>query len=168
MKAAISTPLPCPSASAGSGESFVASSGKLLASHQCQVQQARLLDVVDQSSVPIYKSSDYDPTAPATPSARTMSWITGLSLIPKLPPLVKQVLGRAHIPRGGEDIGEESIKSEVLDNDVVASSTHSNKITENVMGQTLGDIVCPALMFDTDAQGVIDDPYFWCAANQLC
>jgi hypothetical protein len=66
---------------------------------------------------------------------------------------------------GGEDIGEESIESEVSDNDAVDSSTHSNEITENVMGQTLGDVVCPALMFDTNAQGIIDDSYFRCAAN---
>jgi hypothetical protein len=62
----------------------------------------------------------------------------------------------------------ESIESGVSENDVVDSSTHSNEITENVMGQTLGDVVCPALMFDTDAQGIIYDPYFWCAANRLC
>jgi hypothetical protein len=79
----MSTPLPCPFASAGSGESFVASSGKMLASHQHQVQQARLLDVVDQSREPINKSSNYDPTAQATPSAGTMSLITGLSFIPE-------------------------------------------------------------------------------------
>jgi hypothetical protein len=95
----MSTPLLRPSASAGSGESFVASSSKLLASHQRQVQQARLLAVVDQSCVPINKSSDYDPTAPATPSAGAM--ITGLSLIPELPPMVEQVLGGAHVPGGG-------------------------------------------------------------------
>jgi hypothetical protein len=97
----MSNPLPCPSASAGSGESFVASSSKLSASHQHQVQRARLLAVVDQSRAPINKSSDYDPTAPATPSARTISSITGLSLIPELPPLVEQVLGKAHVPGGG-------------------------------------------------------------------
>jgi hypothetical protein len=48
------------------------------------------------------------------------------------------------------------------------SSTHSNSITENVMGKTLGNIVRPASMFDTDAQEIIDDPYFRCATNQLC
>ncbi len=100
MKAAMSIPFPFPSASAGSGESFVASCGKLLG-HQCQAQQARLLAAVDQSRAPINKSSDYDPTAPVTPSARTMSLGTGLSLIPELPPLVKQVLGGAHVPGGG-------------------------------------------------------------------
>jgi hypothetical protein len=46
-------------------------------------------------------------------------------------------------------------------------STHSNEITENVMDQTLEDVVCPALMFYTDAQGIIDEPYFRCTANQL-
>jgi hypothetical protein len=51
---------------------------------------------------------------------------------------------------------------------VMDSSTHFNSITENVTGITLGDVVRPALMFDTDAQGIIDDPYFRCAANQLC
>jgi hypothetical protein len=101
MKAAMSTPLPCPSASAGSGESFVASSDKMSASHQRQVQQARLLAAVDQSCAPINKSSNYDPMAQATPSAGTMSWITGLSFIPKLPPMVKQVLGVPPPPGGG-------------------------------------------------------------------
>jgi hypothetical protein len=101
MKAAMSTPLLCPSASAGSGESFVASSGKMLASHQCQVQQARLLAVVDQSCAPINKSSNYDPMAQATPSAGTMSSITGLSFIPELPPMVEQVLGVPLPPGGG-------------------------------------------------------------------
>jgi hypothetical protein len=101
MKASMSTPLPCPSASAGSGESFVASSGKLLASHQRKVQRARLLAVVDQSRAPINTSSNYDPTAPATPSAGMMSSITGLSFIPELPPMVEQVLGVAHVPGGG-------------------------------------------------------------------
>jgi hypothetical protein len=101
MKAAMSTPLTCPSAFAGSGESFVASSGKLSASHQHQVQQARLLAVVDQSRVPINKSSDYDPTAPTTPSVGTMSSVTGLSFIPELSPLDEQVLGGAHVPGGG-------------------------------------------------------------------
>jgi hypothetical protein len=101
MKAAMSTPLPCPSASAGSGESFVASSGKLSASHQHQMQQARLLAVVDQFRAPINKSSNYDPTAQATPSVGTMSLITGLSFIPELPPMVEQVLGVPPPPRGG-------------------------------------------------------------------
>ena len=36
------------------------------------------------------------------------------------------------------------------------------------MVQTLGDVVCPASMFNTDAQGIVDDPYFRCAANRLC
>ncbi len=97
----MSTPLPCPFASTGSGESFVASRSKLLASHQSEVQQARLLAVVDQSGVPINKSSDYDPTALATLSARTMSLIAGLSLIAGSSPLVEQVLGEAHVPGGG-------------------------------------------------------------------
>ncbi len=61
------------------------------------MQQARLLAAVDQSRAPINKSSNYDPTALATPSARTMSLITRLSLISELPPLVEQVLGGAHI-----------------------------------------------------------------------
>jgi hypothetical protein len=124
----MSTPLLCPSASAGSGKSGrAASCVKLLASHQCQVQQARLLAVVDQSHAPINKSRDPDPTALVTPSSvdhvncysqrcakkllkqvkvtvavRMMSLITELSPIPKLPPLVEQVLGSAHIMGGGE------------------------------------------------------------------
>ncbi len=101
MKAAMSTPLPRPSAYAGSGKSFVTSHGKLSASHQRQVQHARLLAVVDQSRAPINQSSDYDPTAPATPSARMMSSITEVSMIPKLPPNVEQVLGGANVPGGG-------------------------------------------------------------------
>jgi hypothetical protein len=101
MKAAMSTPLPRPSASAGSGESFVASRGKLSASHQRQVQRARLLAVVDQSRAPINKASDYDPTAPETPSVRTMFSLTELSMIPKFPPIVEQVLGGANVPGGG-------------------------------------------------------------------
>jgi hypothetical protein len=67
------------------------------------------------------------------------------------------------------DIGEkEIIASAVSDNDAVDSSTHSTEITENIMVQTLGDVVRPASMFDTDAQGIVDDPYFRCAANRLC
>ncbi len=97
----MTTPLPCPSASTGSGESFVASSGKLLASHQRQVQRARLLAVVDQSRASINKSSEYDPMTLATPSAGKMSSITGLSFIPKMPPMVEQLLGGAHAPGGG-------------------------------------------------------------------
>jgi hypothetical protein len=69
---------------------------------------------------------------------------------------------------GGKNIGEESIESEISENDVVDSSTNFNDIKENVMDQTSGDVVCPASMFDTDVQGIIDDPYFWCAANRLC
>ncbi len=65
------------------------------------MQLARLLAVVDQSCAPINKSSNYDPTALATPAARKMSSITELSVIPKSPPIVKQVLGRANVPRGG-------------------------------------------------------------------
>ncbi len=112
---------------------------------------------------------NYDPTAPATPSARTMSSITELSMIPKLHPIVKQVLGGANVPGGGgKYIGEESLESEVSEYDAMDSSTHSNSITKNVSGNTLGDVVRPASMFDTDAQGKIDDPYFRCTANQLC
>ncbi len=67
------------------------------------------------------------------------------------------------------DIGEkEIIAIAVSDNDAVNSSTHSTEITENIMVQTLGDVVRPASMFNTDAQGIVDDPYFQCAANRLC
>jgi hypothetical protein len=59
------------------------------------------------------------------------------------------------------DIGEkEFIEIAVSDNNAVDSSTHSTKITENIMVQTLGDILCPASMFNTNAQGIVDDPYF--------
>ena len=67
------------------------------------------------------------------------------------------------------DIGEkEIIAIAVSDNNVVDSSTHSTEITENIMVQTLGDVFCPASMFNTDAQGIVYDPYFRCAANRLC
>ncbi len=150
----MSTLLPRPSASAGSGESFVASSSKMSASHQRQVQRARLLAVVDLSRSPINKSSNYDPTAPVTPSAGMMSLITGLSFIPKLPLMVEQVLGAPPPPWGGlcVDIGEkEIIVIAVSDNNAVDSLTHSTEITENLMVQTLGDVVCPASMLDTNA-----------------
>ncbi len=56
------------------------------------------------------------------------------------------------------DIGEkEIIAIAVSDNNAVDSSTHSTEITENIMVQTLGGVVCPASMFDTDAQGIVDD-----------
>jgi hypothetical protein len=129
MKVAMSTLFPYPSTPAGSGRSRgAASHGKLSASHQRQVQQARLLAVVDQSHAPISKSSNLDPTALATPSsvdcvsrcnhrsaekllnqakvtvaARTMSLITELSMILGLLQLVERVLGRAHVPGGGEE-----------------------------------------------------------------
>jgi hypothetical protein len=67
------------------------------------------------------------------------------------------------------NIGEkESIEIEVSDNNAVDSLTHSTEIKENIMVQTLGDVVRPASMFDTVVQGIIDDPYFRCAANRLC
>jgi hypothetical protein len=120
-------PAPSTSPSAGSGKSGgAASPGKLSASHQHQVQQARLLAVVDQSRAPIYKSHDPDPTAPATPSsidranpynqcsaknllkqanvtaaARMVSPITELSPISNLLPLVERLLGGAHVAGGG-------------------------------------------------------------------
>ncbi len=59
------------------------------------------------------------------------------------------------------EVGEkEIIAIAVSDNNVVDSSTHSTEITENIMVQTLGDVVRPASTFDTNAQGIVDDPYF--------
>jgi hypothetical protein len=59
------------------------------------------------------------------------------------------------------DIGEKEITEiAVSDNNAVGSLTHSTEIAENIMVQTLGDVVCPASMFDTNAEGIIDDPYF--------
>jgi hypothetical protein len=47
-------------------------------------------------------------------------------------------------------------------------SSPSKDIAENVMDQLIGDIICPASMFDAEAQGIIDDPFFCCAATHLC
>ncbi len=59
------------------------------------------------------------------------------------------------------DIGEkEIIAIAVSDNNAVNSLTHSTEITENIMVQTLGDVIHSASMFDTYAQGIVDDPYF--------
>ncbi len=67
------------------------------------------------------------------------------------------------------DIGEkEIIAIAVYDTDTVDSLKHSTEITENIMVQTLRDIVPPASMFDPNVQGIVDDPYFRCAANRLC
>jgi hypothetical protein len=91
-----------------------ASHSKLLASHQHQIQQAKLLAVVDKSHAPIDKSHIQYPMAPAMLSsidctnhynqrsakkllkqaiiiiaAITVSPIAKLPSVPKLPPVVK-------------------------------------------------------------------------------
>ncbi len=68
---------------------------------------------------------------------------------------------------GSKNIGEESIEHEVSVNEDTVPSTPSKDIAENVTDQPLGDLVCPASMFDPNDQRIIDDPYFCGTATRV-
>ena len=194
----MSSQLPRPSASTGAASGRAVIRGKLSIATQQQRERAMLLAHVDKSREPtIDKTRAFNRAAPATPSsverahcllqhsamkqldvplrARTMSPVLELpatipeipttvervaspvfelpATIPELPPPVERVSGEQHVGGGGSGKKDgDSIRGgdSLIGNQDMAPSTPPSKATQE---KTLDDN---------------NDPYYRCAAHQLC